>query len=171
LESVGGAGVSVFLAAISRAASYCSAFFLAAMMLITVADVVSRAVGNMPITGTYDLVQLFLVGAIFLSIPEVFLRDENIVIDFIDHVAKRRVIYILKLVANLGAVIFLLVLSWRMVGPALDSVRFHEVSPDVSVPMIVHWTLMLAGIVLALLAAVRVLIESVRQLLPKQAGR
>jgi TRAP-type C4-dicarboxylate transport system permease small subunit len=163
--------VPSLFAAISRAASYCSAFFLAAMMLITVADVISRAVANLPIAGTYDLVQLFLVGAIFLSIPEVFLRDENIVIDFIGHIAKRLVIDILKLVANLAAVIFLLVLSWRMIGPALDSVRFHEVSPDVSVPMIVHWALMLTGIVLALLAAVIVLIESVCQLPPKQADR
>lgn len=160
-----------FFSAISRAASYCSAFFLAAMMLITVADVISRAVVNMPITGTYDLVQLFLVGTIFLSIPEVFLRDENIVIDFIDHVVSRRLIGMLKLVANLGAAVFLVVLLWRMVGPALDSLRFHEISPDLSVPMIVHWTLMIAGIVLALLAAVFVLIESVRRLLPKQAGR
>ena len=155
----------------SRAASYGSALFLAAMMLITVADVTLRAVANLPITGTYDLVQLFLVGTIFLSIPDVFLRDENIVIDFVDHVAARAIIDILKLIANLAAFVFLIVLSWRMLGPASDSVRFHDVSPDLSVPMIVHWTLMIAGIVLALLAAAFILIESVRQLLTKRASQ
>ena len=72
-----GAGVSALLSLMSRAASYGSALFLAAMMLITVADVTLRAVANLPITGTYDLVQLFLVGTIFLSIPDVFLRDET----------------------------------------------------------------------------------------------
>lgn len=153
----------------SRAASYSSALFLAAMMLITIADVTLRAVANLPITGTYDLVQLFLVGTIFLSIPDVFLRDENIVIDFIDHVVARALINILKLIANLAAFVFLVVLSWRMVVPASDSVRFHEVSPDLSVPMIVHWVLMIGGIVLALLAAAFILIESLRQLLSKQA--
>ena len=43
--------------------------------------------------------------------------------------------------------------------------RFHEVSPDLSVPMIVHWSLMIAGIVLALPTAAYMLFESVRQLL------
>jgi len=166
-----GAGVSALLSLMSRAASYGSALFLAAMMLITVADVTLRAVANLPITGTYDLVQLFLVGTIFLSIPDVFLRDENIVIDFVDHVAARAIIDILKLIANLAAFVFLIVLSWRMLGPASDSVRFHDVSPDLSVPMIVHWTLMIAGIVLALLAAAFILIESVRQLLTKRASQ
>lgn len=155
----------------SRAASYGSALFLAAMMLITVADVTLRAVANLPITGTYDLVQLFLVGTIFLSIPDVFLRDENIVIDFIDHFAARAVIDILKLSANLAAFVFLIVLSWRMLGPASDSIQFHEVSPDLSVPMIVHWVLMISGIVLALLAAALILIESVRPPLSKRSGR
>ena len=48
-----------------------------------------RALFNAPITGAYDLVQLFLVGTVFLSIPDVFLRDKNIVIDFVDHIAGR----------------------------------------------------------------------------------
>ncbi len=30
------------------------------MMLVTVADVILRALFNLPVTGTYDLVQLFL---------------------------------------------------------------------------------------------------------------
>ncbi len=155
----------------SRAASYGSALFLAAMMLITVADVTLRAVANLPITGAYDLVQLFLVGTIFLSIPDVFLRNENIVIDFIDHVAARAIIDILKLIANLAAFVFLVVLSWRMFGPASDSMHFHEVSPDLSVPMIVHWALMIAGITLALLAAAFILLQNVRQLVARRAGQ
>ncbi|MGA9125792.1 MAG: hypothetical protein WB382_21015, partial [Pseudolabrys sp.] len=57
------------LTLIARFACYGSALFLVAMMLITVADVTLRALFNLPITGAYDLVQLFLVGTIFLSIP------------------------------------------------------------------------------------------------------
>ena len=148
-----------------RLCGYGSALFLTAMMLITVVDVSSRAFFNKPITGTYDLVQLFLVGTIFLSIPDVFLRDENIVIDFVDHIAGRRVVGLLKVIANLAGVVFLAVLSWRMIAPALDSMRFHEMSPDLAMPMIVHWSLMIAGIVLALPAAAYMLFQSVRQLL------
>jgi TRAP-type C4-dicarboxylate transport system permease small subunit len=155
----------------TRYTGYGSALFLTAMMLITVADVVLRAVFNLPITGTYDLVQLFLVGTVFLSVPDVFLREKNIVIDFIDHVAGARAIGTLKLIANVFAVVFLAVLIWRMVPPALDSMRFHEVSPDLSIPMGVHWALIIAGIVLTFPAAICVLAESIQSVCRGQAGR
>ena len=158
-------GVRALLSSMARVAGYGSALFLTAMMLITVADVILRAVFNLPITGAYDLVQLFLVGTIFLSIPDVFLRDENIVIDFVDHVFGARAVDLLKAVANLAGVVFLGLLAWRMVPPALDSMRFNEVSPDLAIPMIVHWALMIVGIVLALPAAAFMLVTSLRPLL------
>lgn len=159
------------LTVITRCGNYASALFLAAMMLITVADVVMRSVFNLPITGTYDLVQLFLVGTVFLSIPDVFLRDRNIVIDFVDHVFGASAIAALKLIANSLAVVFLGLLLWRMIPPALDSAQYHEVSPDLSIPMIVHWSLMIAGIALTLPAAACVLIESVRAFASQRAAR
>ncbi len=165
----GGPGVRALLTPLtllSRYASYGSALFLAAMMLITVADVTLRVLFNLPITGVYDLVQLCLVGTVFLSVPEVFLRDENIVIDFVDHIFGRTAVGLLKAIANLAALTFLAVLSWRMIQPTLDSMRFGETSPDLSIPMVVHWALMIAGIVLALPAAAWLLIQSVRSISP-----
>jgi len=163
--------MGTFLALMTRYASYGSALFLAAMMLITVADVILRAVFNLPITGTYDLVQLFLVGTVFLSIPDVFLHDKNIVIDFVDHLFGPRAICLLKLIANIFAVVFVAMLIWRMIPPALDAVKFHEVSPDLSIPMGVHWALMIVGIVLTLPAAVWMLIESAKAFSSGQAGQ
>ena len=156
--------VRCLLALITRCAGYGSALFLMAMMLITVADVTLRALFNLPITGTYDLVQLFLVGTVFLCIPDVFLHDENIIVDFIDHILGRAGVGVLKIIANLAGFVFLAVLSWQMIRPAMDSVRFGEVSPDLSIPMAVHWSLMIIGIVLALPAAAWMLVESMKGL-------
>ena len=158
-------GIRRFVALITRCAGYGAALFLAAMMLITVADVSSRALFNKPIAGTYDLVQLFLVGAVFFSLPDVFMRGENIVIDFIDHLSTPRTVDVLKLVAHLLAFAFLAVLLWRMVPPALDSVRFHETSPDLAISLGVYWSLMIFGIVLALLPAALILVVSLTTLL------
>lgn len=155
----GGNGVRALLALLSRYAGYGSALCLAAMMLITVADVTLRAVANLPITGAYDLVQLFLVGTVFLSIPDVFLRGENIVVDFVDHLFRPRAIYLLKTAARLLAFVFVGVLVWQMISPALDSMNFHEVSPDLSIPMIVYWALMVAGVALAVLVAAWILLD------------
>lgn len=163
--------VRVLLTLMARCAGFGSVLFLAAMMMITVADVFLRALFNLPITGAYDLVQLFLVGTVFLSIPDVFLHDKNIVIDFVDHVFGARTVGALKLIANILAVGFLAVLCWRMFPPAFDSTKFHEVSPDLSIPMVVHWLLMIAGIMLTLPAAAWMLAESVRELSRGQAGQ
>jgi TRAP-type C4-dicarboxylate transport system permease small subunit len=163
--------VRALLTLIARWCGCGSALFLAAMMLITVVDVVLRAVFNLPVTGTYDLVQLFLVGTVFLSIPDVFLRDKNIVIDFVDHVFGTRAVGVLKLIANIFALVFLAVLCWRMFPPALDSAHYQEVSPDLSIPMTVHWLLMIFGILLTIPAAAWVLIENVRDFLRGRAGQ
>lgn len=163
--------VRPFLTLLSRLAGYGSALFLAAMMMITVADVILRALFNLPITGAYDLVQLFLVGTVFLSIPEVFLHDENIVIDFVDHIFGPFAVGLLKAIANLAALAFLALLSWRMIQPALDAMRFGETSPDLSIPIVVHWTLMIAGIVIALPTAAWLLIQSLRSLSPARDPR
>jgi len=148
------------LVLMARGAGSGAAFFLAAMMMITIIDVTSRALFNRPITGAYDLVQLFLVGSVFFSIPSVFLHRENIVVDFIDHLLGWRAVEILKVIANLLAFVFLATLLYQMVAPARDAMRFHEVSPDLAIPMGVHWSLMLLGIGLALLPAALTLANS-----------
>ena len=165
-----GVAVRRLLSLSTRAAAYGSAVFLAAMMLITVADVILRAFKS-PIAGAYDLVQLFLVGTVFLSVPEVFLRDENILVDLVDHIAVRTLVAALKVLANLAGVVFLALLSWRMIAPTVDAVRFGEVSPDLAIPMGIHCALMVAGLVLALLAAAAMLLGSLRVLFPRKDWR
>ena len=88
-----------------------------------------------------------------------FLRGENIGVNFVDHLVGPRAISLLKMVARFLAFVFVGVLLWQMIAPALDAMRFHEVSPDLSIPMIVHWALMVAGIALSLAAAARILLE------------
>ncbi len=158
-------GIRRLLTLIARGASYGAAFSLAAMMLVTVADVSSRALFNRPIAGAYDLVQVFLVGSVFFSLSDVFFRGENIVIDFVDHLLGPRDIEVLKAVANLLAFAFLAVLLWHMVPPALNSMRFHEVSLDLAIPLIVHWSLMILGVFLALLPAMFIMIANLMPLL------
>jgi len=57
-----------------------AAVFLAAMLLLTVADVSLRAVFNYPLRGVFDLIELLLAATFFFALPCVFLRDDNIVV-------------------------------------------------------------------------------------------
>src|SRR3989442_5153534 len=74
-----------------------AAVFLAAMMLLTVADVALRAFFNRPIHGTFELIELCLACTIFIALPAVFLRDEHLVVDVVDHLAPPAVVKVLDL--------------------------------------------------------------------------
>jgi TRAP-type transport system small permease protein len=137
---------------VSRIFGLIAAVFLAAMLLLTVADVVLRATFNLPIRGVYELVELLLAGTFFFALPCTFLRDENIIVNSIDDVAPRWVPS-LKRAADVLAIIVLLVMAWQGFIAARDSFAFHDVTADLGLPRIWHWLALLIGVVCADLSA------------------
>jgi TRAP-type transport system small permease protein len=133
-------------ALVAAPCSWIAAAFLAAMMLLTVADVVLRAVFNTPIRGTLEIVELLLAWTFFLALPAVFLRDEHIVVDVVDGFAPLRV-PLLKRSAEVLAVAVLAVMGWQSWILAGDALRFGDVTSDLSLPRILYWIPVLAGIV------------------------
>jgi TRAP-type C4-dicarboxylate transport system permease small subunit len=129
-----------------------AAVFLAAMMLITVADVTLRATLNLPIRGGYELVELFLVATFFLALPCVFLRDENIVVNAMDDVAPR-LVPVFKRAAALLAVVILAVMAWQGLIAARDSLEFNDVTADLALPKFWHWLALLVGVIASAIAA------------------
>jgi TRAP-type C4-dicarboxylate transport system permease small subunit len=130
------------------AASAC----LAAMMLLTVGDVVLRAAFNRPVRGTYELVELLLCVTFFVALPAVFLRDEHIVVDSIDRYFPRAVPGLRRLAA-LIAVAMLALLTWQGAIRARDAWSFGDVTSDLSLPRILYWIPLLFGLGGSALAA------------------
>jgi TRAP-type transport system small permease protein len=125
---------------------------LAAMLLITVADVTLRAFNNLPIRGAFELVELLLAATVFLALPCVFLRDENILVNAIDDLAPRYV-PALKRAALLLAVVVLAVMAWQGFIAARDSLEFNDVTADLALPRFWHWLALLVGVIGAAVAA------------------
>ena len=128
------------------------------MMLITVADVVLRAVFNKPIRGTLEIVELLLACAFFLALPASFLRDEHIVVDIVDGVAWRWV-PLLKRIALAIAVLLLAAMAWQGWIAARDAVAFNDVTSDLALPRLWYWIPVLAGMIGACLAAAAMLVK------------
>ena len=136
-------------------ATFCgwvAAVFLAAMMLLTVADVALRAAFNMPIRGAYELVELMLAYTFFVALPAVFLRDENVIVSVVDDLAPRWVPE-LKRFAALLAVVILAVMAWQGFLAARDAFEFNDVTADLGLSRLLHWTALLVGVVGAGVAA------------------
>jgi len=137
---------------------YAAALALAAIVMLTVADVVLRSFFNRPIHGTFELVELLLACAVFLALPAAFLREEHIVVDIIDQYAPRAV-PALKRLAGIIAIAVLLLLGWQAVLAARDTLAFGDVTMDLELPRILYWLPLLAGVGCSAVAAVVVLLS------------
>ena len=129
----------------ARLCGWTASALLAAMMLLTVADVALRAVFNTPIRGAYELVELLLCGTFFVALPAVFLRDDHIVVDSIDRHAPRAVPW-LKRIAGLIAVAMLALMAWQGAIAARDAWSFGDVTSDLSLPRILYRIPLLFGL-------------------------
>jgi TRAP-type C4-dicarboxylate transport system permease small subunit len=130
---------------VSTACGLMAAAFLAAMMLLTVADVTLRTAFNLPLRGVYELIELLLAATFFVALPAVFLRDENIVVNSIDDMAPTWV-QTLKRFALLLSVLVLTIMAWQGFLAARDSFEFHDVTADLGLPRVWHWIAVLSGI-------------------------
>jgi TRAP-type C4-dicarboxylate transport system permease small subunit len=142
-----------FVTAAARFLTRVAAIFLLAMVAINVLDVGLRSGLNKPIFGTYEIVEFMLAAVAFLAIPEVFLRDQHITIELIDQILPEKVIDWLRAFGNFTGVVFVTLLAWHMVQPALDFIEFDEITMDLQLPLIWKAGLILTGIASAIVAA------------------
>ena len=138
----------------ARLFGYLAAFFLTTTMMITVADVFLRTFFGYPMRGVLELVELGLACTIFLALPAVFLRDEHLVVDVIDHLAKKSVVRLLDLAGAIVSLVVLAVMLWQMVPLARTMHEFGDVTSDLSLPKIWYWVPVLLGLFASALAAV-----------------
>ena len=141
------------VSAAARFLTRVAAIFLLAMVAINVIDVGLRTTINAPIFGTHEIVVFMLAAVAFLAIPEVFLRNQHITIELIDQVIPDRAVDYLRAFGSLCALIFVALLAWHMVQPALDYIEFDEITMDLQLPLIWMGTLILTGIGGAAIAA------------------
>jgi TRAP-type transport system small permease protein len=152
-----------FVSAAARFLTRVAAVFLLGMVAINVVDVGLREGINAPIFGTHEIVVLMLAAVAFLAIPEVFLRDQHITIELIDQVIPDRAVGWLRALGSLFALVFVTLLAWYMVQPALDYIRFGDVTMDLEIPLIWQACLILTGIAAAVIAAFVLLLRDLRR--------
>jgi len=141
----------------SLAANLCgalAALALAGMMMLTVVDVSLRAFFNLPIRGTFELIELLLACTFFLALPAAFLRNENIVVDLVDQFVKRRTVGWLHRAGEILAIVIIAVMAWQGWKAAQDTLFFGDVTSDLELPRIWYWIPVLGGLIGAGIAAV-----------------
>lgn len=159
-----GRAVSLFVI-MSRWIAYLGVAFLGVAMVVTVADVVLRAVtriGNqvfetpigMAVPGVVDLVQLCVMGAVFMSIPFAFMVDAHVSVDLLTARLGGRRESVFKGVGAILSAAFMvavLVYGWEQAQMQID---FGDSSSTLEIPMLWFWVFLLMGAGLSVLATV-----------------
>ena len=142
---------------IVRACATLAGIALLVMVLALVADVTMANLFKRPIVGTFDLVEMTLVILVFLGFPATFLRNGHIAVDVIDHMVSSDIVSRLKWLAELLSLLFLLLLAYQMLWPAVDAWKFGERKQELGLPLWVVWIPMIAGVVISAMALIAAL--------------
>lgn len=130
-----------------------AALATAAMILITIADILMKNIFNRPIHGTFELVEFLLVCIVFFGIAEVFRSSSNICVDIVDQLLSAGTVTACKVFSALSCVFFLVLIGWAMIGPAWDTVTYPQWTQELGIPLYAYWIPILAGTGLAIIAA------------------
>ena len=130
-------------AALTGAASLC----LLAMMGVTVADVVLRAIDpGWRIFGVLDYVELSLAWMIYLGIAAATLAGAHVAVDVVDSLAGPRARAAL---VALGALLWITALALalsQVIAPALEAREWGERTLDLGWPTFWYWCAIWAGL-------------------------
>lgn len=161
--------LGVLAGAVFRAAALLGMAALFAAGGVTVVDVVLRFFGG-AVPGAVDLVQLFIMTAVFSAIPFAFFRDGHVAVDLLTQALPPRVQALLSLVTALLALALMtliVVYGWKS---AAMQIMFGDVSQNLGVPMIWYWAPLLAGSGLSILACLIASGAALRALLFPRSG-
>ena len=144
-----------------------AALVLVFMMLFTTVAVTLRQLFDTPVLGVVDIMELALIGLVYIAMPGVFLRDENITVDVIDQVLPRKARIVLRVCGLVLALVFLTMMMVHMLPQAMDKWQYNEVTMTLSISRFIHWIPIIFGFALSIAGTAWVLVQYTRHGFPR----
>lgn len=145
---------------------YAGALVLCFMMLYTTYAVTMRQIFDLPVFGVVDVMELSLLFCIFLAIPGIFLRDENITVDIIDRIVPPRILLILRFIGLFLTLLIVSVALLGMVRPAQEMYSSGETTMALAISRFNHWIPILFGFSFAALGTLAVIVVYLKMGVP-----
>jgi TRAP-type C4-dicarboxylate transport system permease small subunit len=151
----------------ARPFGFAAAVILIFMMLFTTVTVTMRQLLGIPVLGVVDVMELALLALIYIAMPGVFLRDENVTVDVVDHVIPRKARIALRALGLVLALAFLMMMMVNMWPQAMDKYEFNEVTMTLGINRFIHWIPIIFGFALSIAGTAWVLVHYLRHGFPK----
>lgn len=123
-------------------------------IIVTVADVIARALFQTGYIGIVDVTQFAVIGFAYLAMPLAFLKNEHVAIGLYDHLLGKRIDHLMRMFALLLAISVLFLIVYYGWAQANRTMRYGDVSQNVQIPMIFFWTFVLGGSAISILVCV-----------------
>ena len=151
------------LAAAAKPFAFAALLALAFMVLITTVAVIARWLFRREVFGVVDMMELALAFCVFLALPGVFLRDEQVTVDLVDSLGSSRLTFALRIFAYLLGIAFVGLTLSQMIAPALEKFHSAETTMTLQIPRYWHWLPLLVGFGASALAIVAVGVRAWRR--------
>ena len=142
---------------------------LVAVVAMNVASVLGGALLGRPFPGDFEMTEVGVAIAAFAFLPYCQMTGANITADIFTARARRLTLAVFALAAATVALMFSLILLWRMYFGLLDQKAYNYTTTILQFP---HWTayaVILISLALLAAAALMSLIEAARDLTPSRA--
>ncbi len=134
---------------------------LAAMMLLTVADVLLRAIDpNWRIPGVVEIVVLVFAFSVFLAIAATFVLEQNIVVSLVDSALSRPLARALAVGTGTGTLVYLGMLIAQGFVNAQEAVKYDDQTMQLALPIALFWVAILIGFTVAFAAELLLLVKA-----------
>jgi TRAP-type C4-dicarboxylate transport system permease small subunit len=135
---------------------------LTAIAGMTCWSVAARALGNEPVIGDFELVQLGLAVCVAACLPWCQLHGGNIIVDFFSAGAAARTRRRLDAFGGLLVAAVMALVAWRTAAGALSALETGEESMILGVPLWLSYALMTPGLAMTALVALSGALDSWR---------
>jgi TRAP-type C4-dicarboxylate transport system permease small subunit len=113
---------------------------LAALVLLTLADIVGRYWFNSPISGAFELTQIMLAMLIFLALPLTTFDSEHVEVDIFYRMATPLYQTLMRIFSSVCSLFALSVMAWQLGIKAQNLSHDEAVSDALSFPLsIIGW--------------------------------
>jgi len=112
-----------------------AATVLFAIMTVTVIDVVGRYAFNAPLHAGYEMIQIGMALLVFLIVPVLTLRDEDIRIDVFQNLFPQRLRPALRLISKLVSLVVIVGFTWFLLRRGLSFASSGETTSNLHFPL------------------------------------
>tara|TARA_R110000751_G_scaffold30471_6_gene78023 strand:+ start:475 stop:1005 length:531 start_codon:yes stop_codon:yes gene_type:complete len=136
---------------------------LLAVVVMNVASVLGTLVG-LPVPGDFEMTEMGVAVAAFAFLPYCQMTRSNVTADIFTQSAGPRTLALLSLLGSVIALLFALLMLWRMYDGMLDQKTYDYETSILQIPVWMAYVPVLASLALLAVAALTTLVQDVRRL-------